>query len=384
MQPQDWNPRSAEVLSDQRAAGDAMRESCPVAYSDMLGWSVFRHEDVVRILHDPVTFSNVVSRNLAVPNGMDPPEHDQYRPIIESYFSPLAMETFEPTCRCIADELVGSFKARRELELMADFAYPFAVQVQCAFLGWPQSMHENLLTWSQRSQAATAAHDRIAMAAVAQEFAGYVQGLLQQRRDAGFQASLDVTRSLANQHVKGRLLSDEEIVGVLRNWTVGEISTIAAAIGVVAQFLAENTDVQQQLRTQPSLLDDAIDEILRLHGPLFANRRLTTRKVEIGGRTIAAGERISLQWVSANRDSGAFTDSESFRLDRDAGANLLYGAGIHVCPGAPLARMELRLAIQALLGATTRIALIAHRAPIPAVYPASGFTAVPVQADFAL
>ena len=72
MRSQDWDPKSAAVLRDQRAACDEMRERCPVAYSDLLGWSLFRHEDVVRVLNDPETFSSVVSRNLSVPNGMDP------------------------------------------------------------------------------------------------------------------------------------------------------------------------------------------------------------------------------------------------------------------------------------------------------------------------
>lgn len=220
------------------------------------------------------------------------------------------------------------------------------------------------------------------MADIAREFAGYVMGLLQLRRDAGIPGNQDVITSLTSQQVKGRPLNDEEITSILRNWTVGEISTIAAAVGVVAQYLAEHTDLQQQVRTQRALLPDAIEEILRLYGPLLANRRVTTRAVEIGGRTIGAGERISLNWVAANRDGRVFTDPQSLRLDRDASANLLYGAGIHVCPGAPLARMELRVAAQALLDGTTGIDLIALRPPTSAVYPASGFATLPLQMTF--
>jgi hypothetical protein len=383
MRSRDWDPKSAAVLRDQRAAFDEMRERCPVAYSDLLGWSLFRHEDIVRVLNDPDTFSSVVSRNLSVPNGMDPPEHGQYRRVIERYFAPQAMQAFEPQCRSIAAELVRSLHGRAQLELMGDFAHPFAVRVQCAFLGWPASMHEPLRLWAQKNHAATFAQDRSAMADIAREFSGYVMGLLRPRRDAGIQGSQDVTASLASQQVKGRPLNDEEIVSALRNWTVGEISTISAAVGVVAQYLAEHTDVQQQLRTQPTLLPGAIEEILRLHGPLLANRRVTTRAVEIGGRTIGAGERISLNWVAANRDGRVFTDPQSFRLDRNASANLLYGAGIHVCPGAPLARMELRVAVQALLDGTTGMDPIAQRPPTSAVYPASGFATLPLHIDFA-
>lgn len=382
MRSQDWDPKSAAVLRDQRAAFDEMRGRCPVAYSDLLGWSLFRHEDVVCVLNDPDTFSSAVSRNLSVPNGMDPPEHGQYRRVIERYFAPQAMQAFEPQCRSIAADLVRSLRGRVELELMGDFAHPFAVRVQCAFLGWPASMHEPLRLWAQKNHAATLAQDRPAMADIAREFAGYVMGLLQLRRDAGIPGNQDVITSLTSQQVKGRPLNDEEITSILRNWTVGEISTIAAAVGVVAQYLAEHTDLQQQVRTQRALLPDAIEEILRLYGPLLANRRVTTRAVEIGGRTIGAGERISLNWVAANRDGRVFTDPQSLRLDRDASANLLYGAGIHVCPGAPLARMELRVAAQALLDGTTGIDLIALRPPTSAVYPASGFATLPLQMTF--
>ncbi len=383
MRSQGWDPKSAAVLRDQRAACDEMRERCPVAYSDLLGWSLFRHEDVVRVLNDPDTFSSVVSRNLSVPNGMDPPEHGQYRRIIEPYFAPQAMQAFEPQCRSIAAELVRSLHGRAELELIGGFAHPFAVRVQCAFLGWPTSMHELLCLWAQKNHAAIFAHDRPAMADIAHEFSGYVTGLLQQRRAAGAQGGEDVTASLAGQQVNERPLNDEEIISILRNWTVGEIGTISAAIGIMAQYLAEHTDLQHQLRAQPSLAPDAIDEILRLYGPLLANRRVTTRAVEIGGRIVGAGERISLNWVAANRDDRVFTDPQSFRLNRDASANLLYGAGIHVCPGAPLARMELVVAVQALLDGSTGIDPIAQRPPTNAVYPASGYATVPVKIMFA-
>lgn len=370
---QDWDPKSDAVLRDQRAAYDEMRERCPVAYSDFLGWSLFRHEDIVRVLNDPDTFSNVVSRHLSVPNGMDPPEHTGYRRIIESYFRPERMEAFEPQCRKIAANLVQSLLERDEVELISEFAHWFSVRVQCSSLGWPAEMYEPLSLWTQKNHKATLAEDRAAMAEIAIEFEGYVVRLLQVRRAAGAQASDDITTSLLTQQVEGRPLRDEEIVSILRNWTVGEVGTISAAVGILVHYISEHADLQQRLRAQPSLLPAAIEEILRIHGPLVANRRITSRPVEIGGRKIGAGERISLIWISANRDGRIFEDPEAFRLDRDPAANLLYGAGIHVCPGAPLARMEMRVAMEELLARTARIDPIPDRPPTGAVYPASGF-----------
>jgi len=370
---QDWDPKSDAVLRDQRAAYDEMRERCPVAYSDFLGWSLFRHEDIVRVLNDPHTFSNTVSRHLSVPDGMDPPEHTEYRRIIEPYFRRERMEAFEPQCRKIAANLVQSLLERDEVELISEFAHWFAVRVQCTFLGWPAEMYEPLSLWTQKNHQATFAEDRAAMAKIAREFEGYVVGLLQVRRAAGAQASDDITTSLLRQQVGSRPLRDEEIASILRNWTVGEISTISASVGILVHYISEHADLQLRLRARPPLLPDAIEEILRIHGPLVANRRITTRPVEIGGRKIGAGERISLIWISANRDGRVFKDPEAFRLDRDPAANLLYGAGIHVCPGAPLARMEMRVAMEELLARTTRINPIPDKPPTDAVYPASGF-----------
>mgnify|MGYP000878694858 FL=1 len=369
----DWDPKSDAVQRDQRAAYDGMRERCPVAYSDFLGWSLFRHQDIVRVLNDPDTFSNAVSRHLSVPDGMDPPEHTEFRRMILPYFRPERVDAFEPQCREIAANLLQSLLERDELEFIGDFAHWFAVRIQCASLGWPLEMCEPLRLWTQKNHQATFARDRQAMTEIAREFEGYVHQLLQSRRAAGAQAGDDITSSLLRQEVQGRPLRDDEIVSVLRNWTVGEVGTISAALGILVHYLSQHPDLQQQLRAQPSLLPAAIEEILRIHGPLVANRRITTRPVEIGGRTIAAGERLSLIWISANRDGRVFEDPEAYRADRDQAENLLYGAGIHVCPGAPLARMEMRVAMEELLGRTTGIAPIPAKPPTAAVYPGSGF-----------
>ncbi|MFO1207287.1 MAG: cytochrome P450 [Burkholderiales bacterium] len=378
---QDWDPRSEAVMRDQRAAYDAMRERCPVAFSDYLQWSVFRHEDVMRVLNDPVTFSNATSRHLSVPNGMDPPEHTAYRSVIEPYFEPARMQAFEPACRTIAADLVQALLGREEVEAIADLGQSFAVRIQCAFLGWPADLHEPLRVWTRKNQEATLAQDRDAMNAVARELTGYVEELLRERRGQGAQGPDDITTSLLRLEVSGKPLRDEEIVSILRNWTVGEVGTISASVGILAHFLAQHPERQRELRAQPALLPMAIDEILRLHGPLVANRRITTRPVEIGGRKLDAGERLSLIWVSANRDGRAFDAPDTFRLDRDPAQNLLYGAGIHVCPGAPLASLELRVLMEELLRRTQRIEPVAGRPPTLATYPASGFSELPLRID---
>ena len=379
----DWDPRADAALSDQMAVYDEMRQRCPVAHSTYLNWSLFQHADVTRVLNDHETFSNDVSAHLSVPNGMDPPEHTAYRRIIDPYFSPERMATFEPVCRNIAANLLEDMAARQETDLMKEFAQDFALQVQSDFLGWPVQLHEPLRQWIRNNREATLAGHKSAMDSLAFEFDSYIQALLTARRDAGIDAPADITTSLLREKIGDRFLSDKEIVSILRNWTVGELSTIASCIGILAHYLAARPGLQQQLREQTASLPAAIDEILRIHAPLIASRRITTRQVTIGGRTLQANERISLIWASANRTEAVFGDPDQFRLDRDPAQNLLYGAGIHVCPGAPLARMELRIFMEELLAHTDQIALVPGRAPIKATYPASGFSELPLLIHFA-
>lgn len=375
----DWDPRSAETLHDQRAVYDQMREQCPVAYSDFLQWSLFRHEDVLRVINDHLTFSNAVSRHLSVPNGMDPPEHTPYRRIIEPYFSPERMAAFEPVCRELAVDLVCGALASGQLELMAELAVPFAAHAQCAFLGWPPSLYAPLIRWTHNNYHATLARDRQALAELARQFEGYIDELLDERLQAEAGPERDLTAALLHETIAGRPLSNEEIASLLRNWTVGEIGTLSAAIGSLVHFLAIHPQWQDRLRAEPALIPQAVEEILRIDGPLATNRRVTTCPVEIGGRQIAAGEQVTLHWIAANRDERAFEEPQTFQLDRDQANNLLWGAGIHVCPGAPLARLEMRVCLEELLQRSARIQLDQEKSPIRGVYPACGFATLPVQ-----
>ncbi len=135
--PQDWDPRAPEVLADPIAAYDHMRRRCPVAHSDYLHHSVFRHADVMRILLDHETFSSQASRHVSVPNSMDPPKHTAYRQLIEPYFGPDRMAAFEPVCRRLRADLVAALPRNEHVEIMFGLAHPFALRMQCAFLGWP-------------------------------------------------------------------------------------------------------------------------------------------------------------------------------------------------------------------------------------------------------
>lgn len=371
----DWDPFSPEAAADQIALYDRLRRRCPIAHSEALGTSLLRHADVMRVLDDPRAFSNAVSAHVSVPNGMDPPIHTDYRQIIDPYFSADRMQALEPRCRGIAVDLLERLPDGEEVEFVAQAAEEFALQAQCAFLNWPAELHRPLRDWVRKNHAATRSRNREAMAAVALEFDGHIRDVLRARRSAGANAE-DVASELLREQIRGRHLADEEIVSILRNWTVGELATISASIGIIVQYLAAHPEWQRRLRTDRAHIAPAIDEMLRIEAPLMTSRRVTTEPVSLGGTELEAGRRIAIMWASANRDEQVFGDPDELKLDRDPSLNLLYGTGIHVCPGAPLARLELRVFVEELLA---RFEVERGGAsPVRAIYPAGGFASVPV------
>jgi len=184
----------------------------------------------------------------------------------------------------------------------------------------------------------------------------------------------DATDALLRTEVDGERFTDDQIVSILRNWAAGH-GTVADGLGVLVLHLAQEFELQHQLRSDPSLIPEAIEEILRVDDPLVANRRTTTREVEIQGRTISKGENLTLMWIAANRDSRAFDDPTAVKLNRGTGASLVWGQGIHICMGAPLAKLEMRVALEELLSRTKRFEL-AGDAPCRAVYPSNGLAAI--------
>lgn len=364
----DWNPRDASVLEDQRRAYDQMRERCPVAHSEFMGWSVFRHEDIATVLSDPDTYSNA-SRFLAIPNGMDPPVHGQYRDALGAFFSQDQMEQLEPRARAIAVNLLEPVLAAGQTEFIAAFATPFVLKTLCAWLGWPERQWECLGGWVHGSQQAAFDQDHEAGEALATLFSEHAKANLSLHR-ASPDVLADATDALLRTEVDGKPFDDDQIVSILRNWTAGQ-GTVAAGLGILVQHLAQESALQDRLRRDLSLIPAAIEEILRVDGPLVANRRVTTREVKIQDRTIPKGEPLTLMWIAANRDPRAFDAPDAVTIERSTDAGLVWGQGIHLCLGAPLARLEMRVALEELLSRTTHLAIIGAP-PQRAVYPGNG------------
>ncbi|RXS43343.1 cytochrome P450 [Idiomarina sp. 29L] len=366
-----WEPSEQQ---DQIASLDELRQKCPVAKSEMLGHAVLTHSDVRSVIEDHETFSNAAGSHLSVPNGMDPPEHGIFREVIEPYFKADRLRNFEPTCRQIAQDIIGRITPNTALDVVSKIAKPFALHIQCAFLGWPESLTDTLGEWLEANQQAIVNNDRATLKQKADEFEALIHQQLDVRRQSNT-AKDDNTYRLMHETVtvngEKRCLRDEEIVSILRNWTAGEVGTIAAAIGSIFYFFAENPLVAEQIRNGDLSTDDAVDEILRIDPPLISNRRRATKDTEISGCPVKRGEKVTVLWASANRDESVFSKADTFSPEQNKANNLLYGRGIHICPGAPLARMELRIFTEELLKHFEEFEITDE--PKRANYPSGGF-----------
>lgn len=372
----------AAEFPDLRAELDARREACPVSHDGTGTWTLLRHAEVVAAAMDPGTFSSAAGSHRAIPNSLDGEEHAAYRAVVDRYLSPAAVAREEPQCRAHAAAIVDELPRGSTLDAIEAIGTPYAVRTQATWLGWPAEIEEDLVAWMAENLAATRSGDRTRTAAVADRFDRLVGGLVRARRDAGEAAPDDVTTRLLHETVAGRRLTDDEVVSILRNWTAGDLGSLAASLGILIHRLATHPDRQDITREriaqgEYAAIDAAIEEVLRIDDPFVANRRRATRDVEIAGHTIRAGDRVHLNWTAANRDPRVFGDPDEFRPETNARSNLVFGAGPHVCPGRELTLMELRVALVELLGRTERI-LPADESPAREKPPVSGWARVPV------
>ncbi len=366
------------VGRDLRAYTDELRPQHPVVKNVSGEWVLLRHADVVAAAQDHERFSSNVSHYLQVPNGLDGDEHTNYREIIERYLSPEALEPFIPVFTRVATDLVAQLPRGKVLDAVSEIGSVFAVRAQCEWLGWPAGLEPRLLAWMARNHGATRSGDRARMADVAQQFDEIIRSVVEPRRAAEGNAADDVTTRLCSEKVYGRLLTEAELVSILRNWTGGDLNSIALCIGVLLAHIAENPQLIDQLREfRDCEVDAFIDEVLRLDDPFVSNRRITTCPVRIGGQDIPSGAMVKLNWTSANRDEAVFKKNK-FDAKGNAVRNLVYGIGKHICPGRLLATLELRIALQALLVSVQAVELAPNQQAEREVAPVGGFHKLPI------
>lgn len=365
---------------DLRAYTDELRPRHGIVRNIQGEWVLLRHDLVTQAALNDADFSSAVSRNLHIPNGLDGAQHTAFREVLDRFLSAEAIAPFESAFRRVAADLVAALPRGPAVDAVSGIGVRFAVRAQSTWLNWPAALEDRLVAWVAENHAATRSGDREWTRRVAESFDALIRSVLEPRRGAHAQDFDDVTARLMRSEVNGRVLSDAEIISVLRNWTGGDLGSIAQCIGVLLHYLATHPALQGHLRAGASALetDAIIDEILRIDDPFLSNRRVTRRALRIGGVELPQGARVKLNWTSANRDEAVFDDPDALDPQRNAARNLVYGVGRHACPGRALATLELRIAIQALLAATSSITLDARQAPERALSPVGGWASVPV------
>lgn len=359
-------------------------------------WVVRGHAEVLHVATNPQVYSSATHRHLHVPNGMDGEEHRRFRAVVDAHLDDTRIMPLMPMITEVADSAAGELVASAgSVDILHDYGRPVAVRVQCRWLGWPEEREGELLRWIDDNFAAVRSGDEKRKAEVAARFDAIVRGILSDRRtrrSAGQELPDDPTTRLLDDRVEDpqapggeRPLNDAELVSMLRNWTAGDLGSIASSIGVVVHHVASDPELQDSLRALArsesehlEQLDAAVDEMLRISDPFPSNTRVTRQETELAGHVLPAGAVVVIDWTAANRDEQVFGDPDGFEPEQNRPANIVYGAGPHVCPGRVLSTLQIRGALAALLRATAAIRLDPQRSAVREQSPSRGFETVPV------
>ena len=281
-------------------------------------------------------------------NGMDPPGHTRLRKLVASAFTARRVEALRPRVAGIVSQLIDAMAGQpRPADLVAGFSLPLPAQVICEMLGVPATDTGQFHAWSDTIIADWQRDSGEIMTALAQLY-GYFGALIGTKRA---QPADDLISGLIAARDDAGRLSEHELTAMCCTLLIAGHETTASQINLSLLLLLEHPGQVATLRADPELIPAAVEELLRctrLGG--LAPARVTTEDVQLGDVVIPAGELVMPLYSEANRDPSVFTDPDRFDITRDAASHLAFGAGVHHCPGAQLARVELQEAFRGLIG----------------------------------
>ncbi len=338
---------------------ESMRRTAPVRRDDASGiWSVFRYAEVERVLSDHRAFSSrfgaydgdgeAVSPIASSMIATDPPRHSRLRTTVSSAFTSRAIAEMEPRIREITRALLDAKVATGAMDVVSDLAEPLPVTVIAEMLGIPAEDRKKFKEWSDAivglsNQFGGADEESARMQG---EVGRYFLNVIEERRR---HAGADLISRVVHAEIEGERLSDGEVLGFCILLLVAGNETTTNLIGNAMQTLLEHPEAMARLRADPSRIPAALEEVLRFRAPVRAMFRVTKAEVPLDGTAIPQDESV-LAWIgSANRDESVFPDAARFDIDRSPNPHIAFGHGIHQCLGAPLARLESRVALEALL-----------------------------------
>ena len=276
---------------------------------------------------------------------LEPPEHTRLRGLVNRAFVSRQVERLQPRIADIAERLIDGFARDGAAELIEAFATPIPVHIIAELIGAPIADSALLLDWSHKMvavyQFAPARETEEAAATASREFSAYVRGLIAERRRLPREDL--ISQLIAAESEQGRLSEDQLVTTVVLLLNAGHEATVHA-LGNGAKTLLEQRHGAELAEAAPRTLEAIVEELLRFDAPLHLFTRFALEDVEIDGALIKRGERVGLLLGAANRDPRVFKDPDQFNPKRP-NPHLSFGAGIHFCIGAPLARLEMRVAL---------------------------------------
>ncbi len=342
-----------------------MRETQPVVQISPGFWVVAKYDDVIRILRDPETFSSQVAERPAdeprPPTILfdDPPVHTRMRGLLQKAFTPRMIELQRDAITANATRMIDHMLAQDEPDYVEELAYPLPVGVIANMLGvadgdlatfkrWSDAIIENVGTTLFNPGDTSLEQINVEFDAYFRE---HIERLRQHPED-------NLLSALIHAETEDGHLSMEDLLVVSRVLLVAGNETTTGLIVNSARVFSEMPHVLDQLRANLDLVPSFIEEALRFYPPFPATIRKTARDVEVSGTVLPKGDRLLALLGSANRDETAFPDPEEFIIDRTPNKHLGFGMGIHVCLGAPLARLEGQIAMSILAPRIKRLEIL--------------------------
>ena len=364
-----------EAVADPDGAAAVLRAHDPVHWSPThRAWLVTRFDDVVAAFKNPALSSDRVRPLMSArdkPSGdasqkmlglisewmvvTDPPAHTRLRRLAGAAFKQQQIAAMEERIQTLVDDLVDTFLAEGGTDLVAGVAYPLPAIVIAEMLGAPPEDRDRFRSWSDElalvafgagGDARPDRHERALRGL--EEMAEYFRALVAHRRRAPGGDMLSAMIS-GDDPPDGSGLSDDELVGMCALLLFAGHETTTNAIANAVRLLTADPELRDRVRDDPALVAPAVEEALRLVGPIKVLVRWVIEDHELRGRTIRAGERVYLVLCGANRDPERFADPDTVDLARSRATHIAFGRGVHACIGAQLARIETRIAVGTLL-----------------------------------
>ncbi|WP_426567333.1 cytochrome P450 [Streptomyces canus] len=340
---------------------EELRQAGPVVRQAGGNFLIGTYHQIAALLHDPRMSAVPRTRDEATPRlpflRLDDPEHHRLRTLAMRPFgpphSPRRVDGLRGEIDGITEELLASFEAGRQIDIVDDFAYPLPVTVICRLLGVPHEDEPLFRAWSDvlvaaadvRPEEETTDTDKAGDQA-RMEMGGYLVNLAEQRRG---KPSDDMLSAFVNEPDPALRLTQEELAETAVLLLIAGHETTVNLIANGALTLLRQPEQLDRLRREPGLLPHAVEELLRYEPPVHMRERIPLADIDVAGSTIPQGTSVILVLASGNRDPKAFHEPDRFDPTRPDNQHLGFGSGIHLCYGAPLARLEAQAALGALL-----------------------------------